>query len=169
MAYHCPKCGSDDLMSARMLCESGTSVIDTRTRGRSSGIGVAGGHIGVGVAGSRSRTQGSQVTALAQRYAPPVPEGGGGEGEAIGAVVLGVIGFYLAYTPLAALGLGGWSVLFGLVGAVMLPMPLLRRAERARKVVDARNVEQRRAWERLWVCLRCGGAGDESGLAAASS
>jgi hypothetical protein len=164
---HCPRCGSDDVTSAPMLWASGTSQIDTRTRG--SAIGVAGGlpflggHLGVGVAASRTR--GAQTTALARQYAPPALERGyGGLGLAFGIIILGFFGFFAGATLANLLPIASAFALvsLSLAGMIGLPTLLIRSAVKAGAPRAARNAERAAGWQRTWVCLRCGGAGDES-------
>ncbi|WDL99685.1 hypothetical protein [Alicyclobacillus sp. ALC3] len=66
-AILCPSCGSDNCQSFSILNAHGTSVVNTSTR--TAGVGVGRGGLGVGTA--KSRTTGTQQTAVGAMTAAP--------------------------------------------------------------------------------------------------
>ena len=136
--FRCSQCGSEDIQKLSVVYETGTSIINTQTRGSSTGIGIARGGIGVGTAVNSSRTRGTQTSELAKRAAPPPAK------MAFGWIVLGLVGglLFAAFgaIPLAVFALGLCGFLFHLgnrYNGTELP-PL------------------RDAWAKSWLCHRCG-------------
>ena len=66
--YSCPQCGSENIQRFSVAFRGGASTIDTKTAG--TGVGLSGGHLGIGVGGAH--TTGVQMTQLAKEVAPPV-------------------------------------------------------------------------------------------------
>ena len=66
--FSCPQCGSENIQRFSVAFRGGASTIDTKTAG--TGVGLSGGHLGIGVGGAH--TTGVQMTQLAKEVAPPV-------------------------------------------------------------------------------------------------
>ena len=99
--FKCGSCGSEDIQKLSVVYETGTSNIDARTTGSSTGLGIGRGGLGVGTAFNSSRTRGTQTTELAKRAAPPKRKAGAGWivagiiGALIATAFTGIIGFIL--------------------------------------------------------------------------
>jgi hypothetical protein len=135
----CTSCGGADIQRLSLVYQSGTSDIQTTTRGSSTGIGFAGGgRLGVGTAVSSHKTRGTQMTELAKRAAPPA------KSMAFGWVAIGII----AAIILSALNSGFLAVL-ALAGCGFLAY---------RGFTHNANVYPglKSAWEQSWLCHRCG-------------
>jgi hypothetical protein len=155
-AFCCTSCGSDQTQRASVIYSSGTSAVETKSSG--TAVGLTKGGL-VHVVGS-SNTTGVQQTQLAQQLAPPVrsptlkiafltPAFG---------VVLGLVAWFAAGLVLVATG----SKANDVPGYVMVCTFLLVQALGAGLTVVSyrRNCDRwpglYAAWERQWVCLRCG-------------
>lgn len=66
--FSCPQCGSENIQRFSVAFRGGASTIDTKTAG--TGVGLSGGHLGIGVGGAH--TTGVQMTQLAKEVAPSV-------------------------------------------------------------------------------------------------
>ena len=136
--FQCSQCGSEDIQKLSMVYEAGTSVIDTRSRGSSTGIGITRGGLGIGTAVNSSRTRGTQTSEIAKRAAPPPAK------TALGWLVLGLVGGLLLWAlagPILALAL------FGLCIFLMIKGNAYNGGE---------LVKLREAWNQSWLCHRCG-------------
>lgn len=86
-AYSCPRCGSEDTKKLSVLWRDGVQSINTTT----TGVGLAGGHVGVGAA----RTQGVAQSTSSAIAAPPPRQEEKGMGAAI---LLAVVAFFAFIT-----------------------------------------------------------------------
>lgn len=136
--FHCGSCASEDIQKLSMVYESGTSRIDARTSGTSTGFGVARGGLGVGTAFNSSRTRGTQMSELAKRAAPPKAK------LAIGWIFIGLFGSFLVA---ALLGIGVAILFVALCGFL---------AFKGFKYNGAVFPPLRATWEQSWLCHRCG-------------
>ncbi len=171
LAFHCPKCGSDQTSKFSAVHEGGTSHI--RTSSTHSGVALSGGSL-VPVVGGSS-TSGIQQSALARKCAPPELRRPFGIGcftisvlivAPIVAVVFMVGGSYVTAALSESTGVGAESfnpsrVLWvwfaiGLAIALVLAVAGLRKGA-ADKRWNANDYPRLRAeWDRKWLCLRCG-------------
>jgi hypothetical protein len=128
MNYVCPNCNSDNIQAFRVAYENGASV----SVGKSTGVGVgfSGGGIGVGV-GSATNTTAS-MSLIAQKMAPPRLQ-----------------------------GMPGWFKLLMIVSVVLLPLAFVlwfTLGKKIQKENKALHDKQMAAWERSWLCFKCGNA-----------
>jgi DNA-directed RNA polymerase subunit RPC12/RpoP len=146
--WSCPQCRSENIQKASVLVATQNSNVQTTTVGAGGGASGLGPGGGVGVA----RTSGTVSTDLAQQLAPPSgPPLRGGAGCATG--------IFLGLTACVATTSGGAPGI-GLILALVLPFvgfafERSMYSEQDRQARD-RHKERFAAWERTYVCLRCG-------------
>ncbi len=136
----CPVCKTTDVRRVSLLFKQGTTSIQTGST--TIGGGTFGGHPGGGV--GQTSTTGSQQSLLAKELTPPQTKapGGGGCVLVIGVIVL-VIGIPDSIWPMMLAG--------GLV--TILGLLFLGKA------LEFDNNEYPKlmaAWERSFLCMRCG-------------
>lgn len=154
--FCCTSCGSDQTQRASVIYSSGTSVVETKSTGMAVGLTKGG---LVPVVGS-SNTTGVQQTQLAQQVAPPVrtPTLKIAFLTPVVGVVLGLVAWFAAGLVLVATSTKANDVPgYVLVGTFMLVQAL----GAALAVLSFRRNRDQwpglyAAWERLWLCLRCG-------------
>jgi hypothetical protein len=144
MKHSCPKCGSDQIQTAKMIWESGTATGVHSSTGVGVGLGSGGG-LGVGLGGAT--TQSASMTTLASRVAPPTQ-------RKVGCMVLAMIPFGAALT-FGAFESGGELFFMGLVGAplVVIGITLIVKTLKWNKEEFPKLHAD---WERQWLCHRCG-------------
>lgn len=134
----CTSCGAEDVQRLSMVYQAGTSVINTTTRGSTTGVGVGRGGLGFGSASTRQTTTGTQRTQLAERAAPPARR------PAVLLVVLGIV----------------LSLIGGAIGGPLLGLPVLAGfgffAWQGFVHNSSAYPALRERWERSWLCHRCG-------------
>lgn len=130
----CPSCESENCQRAQVAHELGTSSVSMQ--GEAFGI-ASGGSFGVGTVRGRGQVQ----SGLAARIAPP------------GQASLGCLANLALWSAATLIALAyfwkGWLVVPGLVLLVIW----YRSFGRYQAGIDAEN---RAAWERRWICLKCG-------------
>lgn len=156
LSYACSHCGSDQTQRKSVIHSSGTSVVETRSTGVAVGLTKGGFVPAVG----SSTSIGVQQTQLAQQVAPPertptfkivffTPFVG---------VALGLVAWFIAGVALVASSTKANDVPgYVLVGTFLLVQVL----GGALAVLSFRHnrdrwPSQHAAWERQWLCLRCG-------------
>lgn len=143
----CNACGSDDVRPLPFIHSAGSATVHTETS--TSGVGIAGGEIGIGTA--TSSTVGRQITDLARRATPPhrKPDPSSGPAAAgVAVLTLVVVGavlgsFWIGVTAALVLGL----LTFAAGASGHAETAAANRAEYEGAV---------RAWQRSVMCLRCG-------------
>jgi hypothetical protein len=145
----CPKCESDDVLLCSVAVAQGTTT--TQTKGHSEG-----GADGIGrVTSEYSGTQ-TTLTEFAKRAAAPTPRLNG----AIGMVAFAIIAYVVvpaAWRDLAHHTPPGWLNLV-LLAAIAWSIYNLVNIYRHRSEDEALHA----AWERSWICKRCGTIFDPS-------
>lgn len=140
----CPKCGSDNTQSLKVLCESGTS------RGRSVGTGTSFSR-GTGLGTHNTFTKTTIQSDLAKKFSP-----GAKPGEGAGFLVsAGVFGsFALLSFALGKTGVGGMTIFWLVLAAIMAFIYLGGRNPRREEL---KSWQQRVAYaDSAWFCHRCG-------------
>lgn len=155
-AYACSHCGTDQTQRKSVIYSSGTSVIDSQSAGMAVGL-TKGGF--VPVLGS-SKSTGVQQTQLAQQVAPPerTPTFKIALLTPVFGVVLGLLAWFAAGLVLVATGTKANDVPGYVLVVTFLVVQVLGVAL---AVLSFRNNRDRwpglyAAWERQWLCLRCG-------------
>jgi len=138
--YKCTTCSSGEIQRLSMVYEGGTSKVDTTTRGSSSGIGFAGGRVGVGSSVNSSRTRGTQMTELAKKAAPPSKK-----------LAFMWIGIGLVAAIVVALFAGGFGIMTLLILGGSGYLAWLGFQHNANVYPGLKD-----AWTKSWLCHRCG-------------
>lgn len=130
MSFSCPNCQSENIQKLSLIYQAGSSDFSAVTRG----VGIGTGGLGVGGAS----TDGTQVSALAQKYGPPP------KFPAIKTILFGLIGSVLvaAFSGSELLGTVFLVALLGLGGFFLY----------SNFVVHPRAMEK---WNRKFLCMRC--------------
>jgi hypothetical protein len=148
-ALRCPKCGSENVQSLKVIYEMGTSTVQTTSSGTITGVGVALGTGGAGFGVTSQATQGVHQSTAAKAAAPPTKK----EYVAPGCALLLGIGAGIAAVV--------WSSsLPALLCAGLVCMGFLAAGVIGSVVITKWNEQE---WPRLYVtwlksfrCLRCG-------------
>ena len=150
---HCPKCGSTDVRSFRVLFESGTMALQSST---TIGGFNQGGGIGFAVAGST----GLQQSALAAGTAPPARPGQGSSSVAGFALLFGLPSLWYLYyfftsddRDEAALWLFVLSAGLVVLAVAAIGSAIVRFQRETRSFAERLS-----QWQRSWRCMRCGAA-----------
>ena len=151
MKITCPKCESEDVQRLAMIYQRGTAT----TVSSSTTLGDVGGYLAVG----GSVLSATQQSLLAQQATPPLPRMASDWSYVFGFIVLvcGVVTLVVAFS-LALEDLPITLIVGGMITVVGITAFLSARA-------SARDADQynrttyprlKEAWERTWLCLRCG-------------
>ncbi|HET6764950.1 MAG TPA: hypothetical protein VFH27_14800 [Longimicrobiaceae bacterium] len=144
-ALACPNCGSENTVKLSVLWRDGVQSVNTRT----SGVGLAGGGLGVGTA----RTTGTAQTMSSVGAAPPAPPAGNGGlwfMALFGMAMAGAVAHSLLPPEPEWLGTLAFVVVAGLLGYWWFPI----LSERDRRQA-AEHRERVASWERTYRCNRC--------------
>lgn len=139
----CPSCGNLDWKLASLVHAEGAYAINLQTAG--SGVSVGGAGLNVGV--NSSMSQGTKISAMAQRAAPPESQlqllaSGGG---VIGAIIGAAFGYVTSGIFLMLFG-----VFVGMIGGTLIGAIYFWKSS---------NEEHKEAMERyrkVRMCTRCG-------------
>lgn len=126
---NCPACGSSNTQKLSLLVMGGTQS----SRTRSTGVGLIGGDVGVGMASSNNRS----ITALAKAYSPPRKR------SAVGALIFGLL------LGLLVSIFAGWA---GFIGGVIGGVVGFIVNHKYHKNVYLPGVSR---WNSSFLCLRC--------------
>ena len=88
----CPVCNGNNWKAASLVYQEGLTTVDTSTN--SLGLGLGGGHLGLGVA--RGKTKGVHQTELSKRAAPP-SENSWRVAFLMGAIVTAILGLFASF------------------------------------------------------------------------
>ena len=133
----CPSCGSGECSRARMIFELGTATTTSATIGGAGGLG--GGH----GASFGAMTSGTSQSALAKRCEPPSV-------SSAAAWVCGVLAAICVLFYFVTEGKVFWLVVGGVFGLMTIGGIAMYREER-QKLPGLLA-----AYDRRWLCLRCG-------------
>ncbi len=133
----CPKCNNPDVRRFSLLHKQGSTDSVTST----TGIGLSGGGLGIGVASSR----GTNVSQLAQETAPPQQKPLGWP------VFVALISVYGLMNSISAAGLADSGGVF-VVTLVVSGILIHQRRQHNSEVFPGLMAR----WERSFMCLRCG-------------
>jgi hypothetical protein len=141
MPLACPNCQSDNLQTFRMVFETGTSSTESVSSGTAIGL-TGGGGIGIGVGSSKS--SGTTMSLLAQKVAPPVKKK---------VALAWLITVLAALFVVSGLGTKEWGMVmfFAIVGTITGYIAVTRS-----KWNQHQFPALMRAWERSWLCHKCG-------------
>lgn len=142
--FSCPQCGSENIQRFSVAFRGGASTIDTKTAG--TGVGLSGGHLGIGVGGAH--TTGVQMTQLAKEVAPPVKK------KYLFPIIASIIvSFLLSVFTESIIG----ATVSGFLGFIGFAACLYFLAYQKTYLWN-KNVwpELYNQWEHSWVCLKCG-------------
>jgi hypothetical protein len=143
----CPRCSSENVQSLKVIYETGTSNIDTKSSGYFGGAssGSDYSHSGRGFGGWTSgTTKGTQQTEAAQQATPPAKKDIGGPFLGIVIGIGALIGFF-----------GSWSLWALLIGVFFLAGGIWALVE-AIKWNEEKWPGLYDHWLRSFRCLRCG-------------
>lgn len=140
--FECPHCHSDQIQCYEIAYSSGAS--DIKTKSSTTGIGMAAGHLGIGVA--TTDTKGSSQTKLAISTAPP-------QKEPVIKIFIGTVFFMWFLSFIIACF--DWSTLARICnyGAIPLAFVLALQAYLYNK--NKWPVEMD-TWKHSYICMRCG-------------
>ena len=150
-AWECPSCGSGQLKKFSLVYEEQRSTSHSRTS--ATGVGLSGTGLGVGV--GLANSQGTSLTDLALRVAPPDRQPGDFPVSHLFVSLLGApAAGYFAYQAAGLLwALGVWLT-FWIGGSVIVNLVGLGGG--ASREIEARYRSESRRWKRSYLCLRCG-------------
>lgn len=130
MTFKCPNCQSENIQKLSLIYQAGSSDFSAVTRG--AGIGTG----GLGIGGAS--TDGTQVSGLAKKYAPPP------KFPAIKTFVLGFVAALIA-GAIANSNLVTW---IGIVLSIALGIFFLYSNFKVHPVAMEK-------WNRKYLCMRC--------------
>ena len=136
-AYSCPRCGSEDTKKLSVLWRDGVQSINTTT----AGVGIAGGHVGVGAA----RTQGIAQSSSSAIAAPPPRQ----EEKGMGAFIVLAAVACLAFFSFSA---GGIMIALMAGGCAYLSFNTWKKAVDYNRDVHPGLMSR---WEGSYRCSRC--------------
>lgn len=146
--YTCPKCHSENIQTYRLVYTGGVTTTSSGT----IGVGIGGGHLGVGAASS----SGVNVSQLAETVAPPRKKSWIKK-FFIHFFVFWFGGCFLCMPVLAAgdqsAGLVGAVDLICFVGALVWARWQANKIRRWNEDVYPKLLHH---WNRSYICLRCG-------------
>lgn len=151
MDLRCPKCNGTDLKKVSLAYQEGLYRVDASTRLSAALVGGSGPDLAVG----HATTQASHQSALSKRLTPPA-KWSYRKVLFWSVLVFGCGGWLVFYVNTVATNattvISTPLVLFGLVGAVaVIGLVLL-----ARKHNHSAYQRQYAAWDRSFICQRCG-------------
>ncbi len=158
MDWRCGNCGSDDMRSAKLVYELGSSSVrlNGSHAGGMSGVAFGPGGLSVGTAGGGGAVElsGESISGLAQRCAPPRQKE---VSRNFGCLVLFVVPTVAIVWPLFHIGSPLAWFAAGIAALLLLGwIGMWRDASRAKRWNAEVWPVLHREWAAQWVCMRCG-------------
>jgi hypothetical protein len=149
MAINCPKCESENVQRLSIIHSEGTSEINTT----STSVGMSGNSSGgISTGTARTRTSGTQQSALAMKANPPAKE----KSPIMQFIATSIFGLIVGFIVQAVLGEGflGTLAFFGAWGG--LSYWGFTRAVKAHNWNKDEWPALKEAWDHRWMCMKCG-------------
>jgi DNA-directed RNA polymerase subunit RPC12/RpoP len=148
--YACPRCSGEDVKKLSIVHASGSSNLQAMTL--VGGAGIGGGELGVGI--GAAHTSGIQQTTLSSKVAPPLQR----RAMSSAGITFYLICFLsLIFSWVTDVG-GPESYLWG-IGSIACLIVVVVRVHQRRAAMTWNETEWpllRAAWDRSFMCMRCG-------------